>query len=242
MTPYPDKLFSEKLSAYRKDPPASAWNRINMHLIKGISGRRYAWIIAASLIVLVSSFLVLFQSQSAEINHETKVTITAPSEATIILPDTSTVRSDVSTSSKAKTLKETSSSIVPLFAHPEATQLSSPTVLEVSISEQESLKEDIVLENLHPTVPDEFATSNSEVSVTLNKGQRIEYSREEVNKRFLRKSPTVNSGINEIAIIKHQDLPQEKIVEFGLGELRRWKDELLSFELRMNNENQKNTN
>ena len=239
----PDRLFRNKLLSYAIPPPAQVWERIEKTRIG--RNKRYYFLIAASILLLVFAGLMVIDTgdrqpiQNVPISPELQqITMEEPERKPVVQTpgasnEVTIVESSFPTSPKVATPRNNSPQReIETIPHDNGDndQLS-------ATEPQRPIDSMIGTQNIAQKLPTEvFEETGPKRNQVI-----IVYSRDEANDKFLRKTIHADTQVERVHDI-WQNLPDIalgiKYGGHGIGDLRQFKDDLLSLEFLAKNNSQ----
>ena len=241
MMPQPDKLFRDRLEHFKKTPPPQAWDKVN----SGLHPRKFKslWIsIAASVVILMGASFLFWQAHETPnalapitANHEVPtaqenqpVTATTPlSSEPAPSPIITSDKRNINQPGNTDITKQTNETVTQPVAHSEENSI---VVKETSVEINSSPASE-------PMAVNDVQSSNS-------RSNKIIYSTNEVNSRFLKKDsiPMASSSPSAPSTEKAEpETPIQKILDIASGlrsedaslrDLREIKNEYLSIPIK----------
>ena len=240
MTLHPDKLFRDKFLEHKKSAPDAAWARIEKNLDKPRSRVIWIKIAAAIFVLLIPGYLIMTKDKI-----ETEVVVSERIDPQVQEPLLLNKNEEVVTKNESEN-NEPQSVELPKQTSSSKDKLTKRKVesIEINIAKENA----IVIQE--PPVKDLITITKSEDQSSINKegapqiksekaSTVIIYTSEEVDAKFLRmKKPTEKpavkrfDGMRTVTDLVYNIKTSDRVI----GDLREWKDEVLSFDFATNND------
>jgi len=239
MMPQPDKLFRDRLEHFKKSPPPQAWNRVNSGLYTRKS--KSLWIsIAAGVVILIGASFLFWQSNEtpqvlASITVKPEVQPTQENQ-----PATSTI-----SSTSEPTPSPITSSVKRNINHSGNAVAVNPTTETAQLVETHSQEKSIAETEINSSPVSEPIAAN-DMQSSSPRSNKIVYSSNEVNSRFLKKESAPQEAIPQEStppapFAEKAETPIQRILDIASGlrnedaslsDLREIKNEYLSIPIK----------